>query len=117
MATNYSQPGNHVELTAPSGGVESGKAYLIGGLLGVALHDADESEKYSSAIEGVWTLPKEDSAAVFAEGEICYWDDTNKEFDESAVGRYAAGTCVKAAGATDTTVDVKLFGRALQAVV
>jgi len=113
---NYVQKGDILPLTAPSGGVESGKAYLIGGLLVVALHDAAETKTFSAMSEGVAELPKEDSAAVFAEGAIAYWNDTAKELDTTSAGYYPAATVVEAAGATDATVKVKLFGYPTAAV-
>jgi len=112
---NFNQPGNIVSLTAPVGGVVSGTAYLIGALFGVALHSADAGESFEMSIEGVFTLPKE-STAAFTEGEIVFWDDTAKELDESAAGRFAVGVAVAAAVATTTTVAVKLNGVGVVAV-
>jgi predicted RecA/RadA family phage recombinase len=114
---NLIQPGNNLTLTAPAGGVVSGNAYLIGGLLVVAIISADAGEQFTAYSEGVCELPKEDSAAAFDEGDVAYWDDTAKEFDESAVGRYGAATVIAAAVAADKTVKVKLFGHAVPAVV
>jgi len=114
---NFDQPGRILEMTAPAGGVTSGTGYLIGGLYGVAVHDADATEKFSFAVEGVYTLPKEATTAAFTEGERVFWDDTAKEMDESAAGRYHAGVAVEAAIATDATVKVKLLGFAESAVV
>jgi len=113
---NFVQTGNILRLTAPSGGVESGTAYLIGGLLVVALHDADATEAFSAVSEGVVELAKEATTAAFTEGEIVYWDGTAGQADESATGRYPVGTCVSGAIAADTTVKLKLFGYATAAV-
>jgi predicted RecA/RadA family phage recombinase len=113
---NFLLSGKCLELTAPAGGVVSGGAYLHGGLLVVAAADAAATEKYVGESEGVYELPKEATTAVFVEGEICFWDNTAKRFDETAAGRFPVGTAVKAAGSSATTVFVKLTGHAVAAV-
>jgi predicted RecA/RadA family phage recombinase len=112
---NYQQSGNILDLTAPVGGVVSGNAYLIGGLLAVANADADAGDIFAGTVEGVVELPKESTTAAFTEGERVYWDDGNSQMDEAATGRYFAGTAVEAAGASATTVKVKLLGYATEA--
>jgi len=112
---NFIQEGKCVQLTAPGGGVTSGTGYIVGGLFVVASHDADATEKFVGCTEGIYSLPKEATTVTFAEGEICYWDVADAEFNDSASGNYAVGTCVEAAGATDATVKVKLVGTAVAA--
>ena len=113
---NSVQNGKVLNLTAPTGGVVSGNAYLIGGLLAVAQTTQAVGELFAGVTEGVIELPKENTTAVFTEGEAVYWDDTAKELDESASGRYEVGTATEAAGATAATVKVKLKGFAVAAV-
>lgn len=56
MAKNYQQDGSVLTLTAPSGGVESGKAYALGALVYVALSTAVEGETFAAKVDGVWLL-------------------------------------------------------------
>lgn len=56
MAKNYEQDGKVLTLTAPTGGVESGKAYAIGALVAVALVSAAEGEQFAAQTCGVWSL-------------------------------------------------------------
>jgi len=70
---NYIQHGETVELTAPSGGVVSGAAYLIGALFGVAVASALESEKFNLRRKGVFTFEKTTSQE-YAEGDPLYFD-------------------------------------------
>jgi predicted RecA/RadA family phage recombinase len=113
---NYEQPGNILKLTAPVGGVVSGTGYIIGAMLVVALHDADAGESFSALAEGVVELAMEATAATFAEGEMAFWDDTNKRFDNTGSGFYPAATAVEDRVATSTTVKVKLSGQAVVVV-
>lgn len=116
MSKSQVQRGNILDLTAPVGGVVSGSAYLTGAILGVAQTSADAGDLYAASVMGVHSLPKEATTAAFTEGEIVYWDDTAKEFDESAAGRFPAGVAVKAAIASDASVSVRLDGVSLVAV-
>lgn len=56
MATNYIQDGKVLTLTAPSGGVKSGKAYAIGTLVVVALADAPQGADFAGQTSGVFNL-------------------------------------------------------------
>ena len=51
---NFVQPGDVVELTAPSGGVVSGTVYLIGALVVVATVTAAEGAKFNGAVLVDW---------------------------------------------------------------
>lgn len=113
---NYIQEGKTLELTAPAGGVVSGLGYMIGGLFVVASTTEAAGSKFSGAHCGVFEMPKEATTAAFAEGEVCFWDDTAKVFNETAAGRFPACICVAAAGATDATVRVKIIEANIAAV-
>lgn len=116
MSSNQIQKGCVLDLIAPAGGVVSGNGYMIGGLLVVAQITAAVGEKFSAISEGVFEMPKEATATAFVEGELVFWDDTNKYFEKTAVGDFPAGTCVKIVGATGPLVLVKLMGFAVEAV-
>ena len=115
MSKKQVQEGKFLDLTAPGGGVVSGNGYLIDSIFAVAQTTEDAGDKFSGAVEGVHELPKE-STADFSEGEKVFWDDTAKEFDVSASGRYEVGVAAEAAASSTTTVKVRLNGISLTAV-
>lgn len=98
MATNYTQPGNVLTLTAPSGGVTSGGGYMIGALFVVALGDAAETETFEGQCTGVFALPKT-SAQAWTEGAVIYWDVSAGEAttDDDTGTNLAIGHAVAAA--------------------
>jgi predicted RecA/RadA family phage recombinase len=77
MATNFVKEGDILTFTAPTGGVVSGTAYLIGGILCVAMATVAETLEFEGRVSGVFTLPKANSQA-WTEGQKIYWDDSAK---------------------------------------
>ena len=53
---------------------------------------------------------------TFAEGAKVFWDNSAKTCKATGAGYFPIGVAVKAAGANDTTVDVRLNGDAVTAV-
>ena len=106
---NYIQEGKTLELTAPTGGVVSGNAYLIGALLVVAVADAAETEKFNGTAQGVFELAKATGQA-WTEGAKLYWDNTNSRFTTTASGNTLAGVAVAAAASGDAIGTVRLDG-------
>lgn len=102
---NYVQPGETLDLTAPTGGVISGQAALFGALFGVASTTAAEGQKLAVKVEGVFALPKATGAGL-TEGQKVYWDDTAKNITGTASGNTLIGHAVEAAasGATEAVV-------------
>jgi len=111
----YTQEGKAVTLTAPVGGVVKGYGYVIGALFVVALNTADAGDDFEGYTTGVYELPKE-STAAFTVGEKVFWDNTAKECDETATGRFMVGVAVEAAIATTVVCKVRLDGIAVTAV-
>lgn len=111
MATNIQQPGDIVELTAPSGGVTSGVPVQIGQILVVPLATAAQTVKFSARITGVVSYTKVGSQA-WTEGAIVYWDSGNARFTTVATGALRCGVAVVAvgSGAGETTGVVRLDG-------
>lgn len=106
---NKTQCGDVLTLTAPSGGVTSGTAYLIGGLLAVATISADAGDDFTAERTGVFTLPKTTSQA-WTQGQLLFWDDANSKFTNvAASGLVPAGAAVAAAASADTTGSVLLL--------
>jgi predicted RecA/RadA family phage recombinase len=106
---NYVKPGDSVEFIAPSGGVVSGTAYLIGALLVVAAVSAAQGEKFSGRLMGVFTLPKATGSA-WTEGEKLYWDNTAKNITDTASGNTLVGSAYAAAASGDASGQVRLDG-------
>lgn len=107
---NYKQSGKTMDFTAPTGGVVSGTAYLIGALLVVAQADAAEDEAFAGVTDGVFTLPKT-AGSAWTEGQQLYWDTATDSFTtaHSATAR-RCGCAAADADAGDTEGDVRLNG-------
>lgn len=91
-----------IDAAAPSGGVISGTAYLIGALLAVAIVTAAEGETVAFRVTGGVDLPKASGAITqFAK---LYWDDTNKRLTTTASGNTLVGVAGKPAASGDATV-------------
>lgn len=106
---NFVQEGEVLELTAPSGGVVSGTAYLIGSLLVVAAADVAQTLPFSGKTTGVFTLPKATGEA-WTEGAKLYWDNSAKKLTTTSSGNTLVGVAAAAAGSADTTGDARLDG-------
>lgn len=90
------------------GGVLSGEGLVIGSLFGVAAWDALSTESVEIVTRGVVRLPKTPSAALAA-GAFCWWEPTHHEVvPATGTGFICIGVAVKAAAATDRTVNVLL---------
>lgn len=109
MATNFIQPGDCLTLTAPTGGVVAGTAYLIGNLLVVATTTVAQTLPFEGCVEGVFTLPKA-TGQTWTEGALLYWDNTNKNLTTTSTSNYRVGCAVAAAASGDTTGKVRLTG-------
>jgi predicted RecA/RadA family phage recombinase len=75
MARNLQQRGDVVTVAAPSGGVESGDAFLVGEQLVIALSDAAATALVECAIEGVYKDVPADNTAAFTNLAKLYWND------------------------------------------
>lgn len=112
---NFIQPGDALELTVPVGDVVSGVGYGFGPatskLVAVASVSAVAADKATFNTEGVFEFPK-DGADDFVEGEPCFWDDSAKKVDKSAVGLIPMGTATETTATSATLIRVKLSGQA-----
>ena len=87
---NFVQPGDVIEITAPTGGVTSGALILVGGIAVVPVKTAAAGERVNAQVTGVVDLSKTEAQA-WAEGERVYWDETNTRADsDGTVGRSSA---------------------------
>jgi predicted RecA/RadA family phage recombinase len=89
----YVEPGEVLEFTAPSGGVVSGGAYLIGSLLVVAAVDAAQTVKFNGASKGVFDLPKVEDEA-WSELLKLYWDNSAKKVTSVSSGNTLVGVAL-----------------------
>lgn len=111
---NFIQRGDMVTITAPTGGVTSGQAVLVGNLFGVGAKTAAEGESVEMATVGVYELPKL-ASAVIAAGARVAWDDTAKQVVLPGTGMVPIGIATLAAGNGVATVRVRLDGVSTEA--
>jgi predicted RecA/RadA family phage recombinase len=107
---NYSQKGDVLSFTAPSGGVVSGGVYKVGNIVGVAAADAAQNDPFELQVVGVFAGVPKTTSQSWAEGAVLYWDDSGKKFTSTASGNTLAGCAAAAAGSSDTTGTVRLNG-------
>lgn len=107
MKNVVQQEGTMITVTAPSGGVVSGRGVLIGTLFGVAAVTADAGASVEIATEGVFTLAKT-SALAIAVGDRVFWDDTNKVVNKTLSAQVCVGVAVSAVENPSATVNVRL---------
>jgi predicted RecA/RadA family phage recombinase len=106
---NSIQEGKVLELTAPVGGVVSGRPYKIGALLVVAAVSKLAGEKFAGETEGVFKFVK-DTVLVLAEGDLVEWDAATGKIvaDGNVAGDYDLGYVTEAAGAGQLYAHVKI---------
>ena len=102
MAQNYIQPGNVLEVIAPSGGYTSQSVVIAGLLVGIALGDAAEGEACEVALEGVWDVAKT-AGTAWAQGDKLYFDATAKRGTKTSIYKTVSGEAAAAAVSAATT--------------
>lgn len=102
----FVQPGKTLTLTAPAGGVLSGKFYKIGSAWGVAHQSAAAGTKFDLETGGVYALDKT-AGQAFAEGADVYATPAGV-MTSTASGNTKVGVATAAAAAGDATVQVRL---------
>lgn len=105
----YAQDADVVEFTAPSGGVVSGTAYLIGSILVVATHAAAVGVAFRGRVTGIVEHAKV-SAQAWTEGVKIYWDNAAKNFTTTSGGNTLVGVAAAAASNPSATGKVRLDG-------
>jgi predicted RecA/RadA family phage recombinase len=75
----YKQPGEFLTLTAPTGGVVSGTAYLIDSIVVIATETVAQTLPFVGLACGVVDVPKVNDEA-WTECLKVYWDDAAKKF-------------------------------------
>jgi predicted RecA/RadA family phage recombinase len=95
---NYSQPGEALTLTAPSGGVVSGQPYKIGGLVVIATETKAQTLPFAAVTKGV-VLGDKVAIQAWTEAQKIYWDNSARLFTTSAGGNTLVGVAAKAIAA------------------
>jgi predicted RecA/RadA family phage recombinase len=106
---NLVQRGEILEVTAPAA-VTSGDFVLVGSIGGIAIVSAASGAPVPLDCSGVVaTLPKATGAA-WSQGDVLYWDATNKNFTKTSSGNTKAGIAAAIAGqqSGDATGAVRL---------
>lgn len=108
---NYVKPGKTLTFTAPTGGVVSGTAYLIGALLVVAATTVAQTLPFEGMTEGVFDLAKA-SGQTWTEGALVYWDNSAKNLTTTSTSNTRVGVAVRVGGEISgaTTGRVRLTG-------
>jgi predicted RecA/RadA family phage recombinase len=96
--TNYVQPGEILNFTAPVGGVVSGQFYVHGTLVVCATVTAAAGETYAGKICGVFRVAKVGSQA-WTQGAAVYLVSGQQNFSTTAGGNTAAGIAAGTVGA------------------
>jgi predicted RecA/RadA family phage recombinase len=113
---NYIHRGETLTVTAPYA-LLSGGGCRVGNIFGVSVNTQNSGDSSEIRVVGVFDLAKDGS--TFNEGDLVYWDDTNK-VATSTVGAnlligaagliQASGTNAPGGNTLDPTVRVRLFG-------
>lgn len=106
MTTKFVQPGEVIDYTAGAN-IASGQVVLMGARIGVALKAIANGETGPMQVTGVFNIAKL-SADNMAQGALLYWDNTNSRLTTTASGNTLAGFAAAAAGASTTSVNIKI---------
>jgi predicted RecA/RadA family phage recombinase len=98
---NKISKGAVLTVPAPTGGIASGAAALVGKIFGVAITTEIEGADVALDTEGVYELPKATGAA-WAFGDALYWDATAKKLTVTASGNTRVAVAVAVAASGDT---------------
>lgn len=105
---NYVQDGHTIDLTnSGSAVVVSGTAVTVGDVLAIAISDIAIGDTGTGITSGVVQLPKLASDDI-AQGKTVYFKSGKIQLDST--GATVAGKAWQSAGATTTTVMVRLNG-------
>ena len=116
----YKQGGGVLTLTAPTGGVVSGTAYLIGSLVVIATVTVAQTLPFAALVVGCVDVPKVNDEA-WTEGLKLYWDDTAKKFTSVVSTNTLCGVAIQpivplavALESTALAADLAIVGLTLQ---
>lgn len=104
MASNFVKPGNTLTVALPYNR-DSGQAFKVGNIFGVASVDGTTGDVIEAHVEGVFDITTLTTDTPSA-GTIMYWDDSNRRLTTTASTHLAVGYAVaaKASGAANTRI-------------
>jgi len=106
MARNYIAEGEHFDITAGAA-YASGDVVVLTDTIGIALGAIASGKAGVVRTEGVFQLAKLSTDNI-GQGQKVYWDNTNKRITLTSAGNTYAGKAYAAAGASTTSVQVKI---------
>jgi len=107
---NAIQDSEVLTLTAPTGGVVSGTPVKIGQLIVVPQATVAQTLPFAGVRQGVFSGLAKATGAAWVEGDMLYWNDTNKNFTKTSTGAILCAAAGAAAASGDTTGTVVLLG-------
>lgn len=105
---NYIQPGGTITVAAPSGGVVSGQAVVIGKLRGFANATAAEGDDVAISRTGVFETDIKATGTAWAVGDAVYLKADGTEFNKTASGNTFFGFAAAVAASGDTAAKICL---------
>lgn len=107
---NSVQNGKVITYTNASGStILSGAVVIIGSIAAIAITDILDGESGDCSVEGVFSLTKDTPLAI-AQGDEVFWSVSGSEVTKTATDK-PLGIAFAAAGSSDTTVNVKIYGQ------
>ncbi|OGQ60751.1 MAG: hypothetical protein A3J24_06445 [Deltaproteobacteria bacterium RIFCSPLOWO2_02_FULL_53_8] len=105
---NFIQEGKTLTYANATGSaILSGATVLVGKRLGIAAVDIANAASGALEMDGVFNINKL-STDVVGQGDLLYWDDTNKRLTTTATNNTLAGYAQDAAGNGVTTVNCRI---------
>ena len=104
---NYIQDGQIIDFIAPSNTV-AGTAYLINDIVVVAMLTVPAGQRCPMLCSGVVELPKNPSD-TFQQGDLLYWDNTNKRLTRTQSGNKRCGFSAEPAASGDVNCRVYIY--------
>jgi predicted RecA/RadA family phage recombinase len=111
MSTTYRQPGEKITLTAPTGGYPINIAVPVvtgtTGFCAIPIDTIAAGETGPAYVEGVHEVSALTGTA-FTNGQLLYWDNTNKRLTNASTGNTRIGRAWGAKASATATHTVKL---------
>ncbi|MDK2124153.1 DUF2190 family protein [Parachitinimonas caeni] len=108
MARNFVKSGQVMDVRASSP-IRSGEVVVLGKRLGVALGDIAVNQLGAVQMQGVFLLPKNPADAV-SQGDLLYWNASNRQLTSTASGNTLAGYAFAPAAAGSSSAELCLNG-------
>jgi predicted RecA/RadA family phage recombinase len=103
---NYIQPGATLTLVLPYDRT-AGQAFKVGAFIAVAATTGVTGQSVEGSITGLFELTS-DTGAAWSQGDVAYWDDTNKRFTKTTSGNTKAGIITEAKASGDVLGRIRL---------